>query len=74
MATLFGGDGGAKRMQAQQLAMQQEQQKRLDAQEVEKQRQMAAMAAARRSGGMRQLMAGQTDLGQAGTSTLGTGS
>lgn len=73
MSTLFGGDGGAKRMQAQQLAMQQEQQKRLDAQEIEKQRQMAAMAAARRSGGMRQLMA-QTDLGQAGTSTLGTGS
>ena len=76
MSSLFGGDGGAKRMQAQQLAMQQEQQKRLDQQENERMRQMAAMGAARRAGGMRQLMAGmdgQASLGKSDQTTLGSG-
>jgi len=78
MAGLFGGGGNAEAIQAQQLEMQKKQQARLDAQEVDRQRQMAAMATARRSGGMRQLLAntdaGQKDLGQAGTTTLGSGS
>lgn len=84
MSGLFGGgnksNAQAAQIQQQQLDMQKEQQAKLDAQENEKKRQMAAMLTARRSGGMRQLMAGQmltgqqTELGQAGTTTLGTGS
>jgi hypothetical protein len=78
MSALFGGGGGAKRIQAQQLEMQKKQQAKLDAQEIEKQRQMAAMASARSSGGYRQLMSGgdtgQTDLGLSNSTTLGIGS
>lgn len=78
MSALFGGGGGAKRIQAEQLEMQKKQQTKLDAQLVDKERQIAAMGAARRSGGMRQLMSssdtGQTNLGQSGATTLGTGS
>ena len=82
MSGLFGGSNKgsaqAAAIQQQQLDMQKEQQAKLDAQEIEKKRQMAATLAARRSGGMRQLMAGimpeSVSLGQSGTTTLGSGS
>jgi NAD/NADP transhydrogenase alpha subunit len=78
MTALFNPPKGGAAIQQQQLEMQKKQQAKLDAQEIEKQRQMAAMASARSSGGYRQLMSGgdtgQTDLGLSNSTTLGIGS